>query len=76
MRRAVEVTDVSSLPCCTFIIIIMEPVPPPEPFKMQVVIFYYEKGKSGNDYLNKEVCKVPVRPKEFDSLIKFKEYVR
>ena len=47
-----------------------------ETFKMQVVIFYYMKGRSGNDYVYKETCKVPIHQKQFDSLKKFAEYVR
>ena len=54
----------------------MEPLPPPEAIKMHVAYFFYEKGKSGNEFCYKETCKVPVIPDEFDALKKFKEYVR
>ena len=55
-----------------------EPLPPQEPIpiKVHVITFYYESGKSGNDYAFKEVCKVPMKEGEFTSLKKFSEYIR
>ena len=44
--------------------------------KITLVTFYYEKAKSGNDFLYKEISKVPIKPNEFKSLRKFSEHVR
>ena len=44
--------------------------------EVTLVALYYEKGKSGNDFLYKELSKLPIKPHEFKNLRTFSEYVR
>ena len=56
----------------------IEPIPPREPIQIKVhdITFYYESGKSVNNYTFKEVCKVPMKEGELTTLKKFSEYIR
>ena len=42
--------------------------------EVTLVALYNEKGKSGNDFLYKELTKVPIKPNEFKNLRKFEKF--
>ena len=47
-----------------------------EKTKIKFVVFFYDIGKSGNDFTVKETHAVPYNDQDFKTLKKMKEYVR
>ena len=44
--------------------------------KIKFIVFFYDVGKSGNDFCVKENHAVPYIEKEFETVKKMQEYVR